>query len=145
MLAPRKNLWPTPIEIIDKAIELLNLTENDIVFDIGAGDGRFLFRICELTNCQVIGIEIIKERCDEINNQIIEKNLNERCKIICDNALEINYENSTAFFIYLIPRGISILYDKIFSKKKGKFKIISFMNPLPIKSTKKIKNFFKKS
>jgi len=37
MLAPRKSLWSTPIEVIDKAIEQLNITSNDIVYDIGAG------------------------------------------------------------------------------------------------------------
>jgi hypothetical protein len=40
MLAPRKKLWSTPIEAIEKAIELLNLTPKDVVMDIGAGDVR---------------------------------------------------------------------------------------------------------
>ena len=49
MLAPRKSLWSTPIEVIDKAIEQLNISTNDVVYDIGAGDGRFLLRCTETT------------------------------------------------------------------------------------------------
>ena len=40
MLAPRKKLWSTPIEVIEEAIELLKqdgLTSDDVVYDIGAG------------------------------------------------------------------------------------------------------------
>ena len=37
MLAPRKSLWSTPMEVIDKAIEQLAITSADIVYDIGAG------------------------------------------------------------------------------------------------------------
>jgi hypothetical protein len=59
MLAPRNKLWSTPLSVIDEAISALeinpegysaanfmNICSNtntaDIVFDIGAGDGRFL-------------------------------------------------------------------------------------------------------
>jgi hypothetical protein len=42
MLAPRKTLWSTPLEVIDKAIEKLNITSNDIVYDIGAGKENFI-------------------------------------------------------------------------------------------------------
>jgi tRNA G46 methylase TrmB len=57
MLAPRKSLWSTPIEVIDKAIEQLSITSTDIVYDIGAGDGRFLIRCVENTTVsQCIGI-----------------------------------------------------------------------------------------
>ena len=38
MLAPRKKLWSTPDEVIDKVIELLNITKSDIVYDIGCGE-----------------------------------------------------------------------------------------------------------
>ena len=37
MLAPRKSLWSTPIEVIDKAIEQLSISPTDVVYDIGAG------------------------------------------------------------------------------------------------------------
>lgn len=35
MLAPRKKLWSTPSEVIDKAIGLLDIRDTDIVYDVG--------------------------------------------------------------------------------------------------------------
>lgn len=56
MLAPRKKLWSTPAEAIDKAIELLSPTSTDVVMDIGAGDVR-LFPIvnhCNLSDMSLL-------------------------------------------------------------------------------------------
>ena len=38
---------PTSDYAIDKAIEFLNLSTEDVLYDLGCGDGRFLFRACE--------------------------------------------------------------------------------------------------
>jgi cyclopropane fatty-acyl-phospholipid synthase-like methyltransferase len=43
MLAPRKKLWTSPREALQLAIEALEIKENDVVYDIGCGDGSFLF------------------------------------------------------------------------------------------------------
>ena len=64
MLAPRKKLWSTPLEVIEMAVEVLLLDESDICYDIGAGDGRFLQFICEHTSSKITGIEIDQERCE---------------------------------------------------------------------------------
>lgn len=64
MLAPRKKLWSSPAEIIEKAIEILDLKESDICYDIGAGDGRFLQHLCQNTSGRCVGVEICQERCD---------------------------------------------------------------------------------
>ncbi len=42
MLAPRNKLWSTPIEVVNASIEELNINSNDIIYDIGCGDGRLV-------------------------------------------------------------------------------------------------------
>ena len=37
MLAPRNKLWSTPVEVIEEAIKLLEITPEDTVYDIGCG------------------------------------------------------------------------------------------------------------
>ena len=38
---------PTSDLAITQALEYLNLTDKDVLYDLGCGDGRFLFRACE--------------------------------------------------------------------------------------------------
>lgn len=49
MLAPRKKLWSTPQEVLEKAIELLDIKSTDVVYDVGAGDGRFIIECHQRT------------------------------------------------------------------------------------------------
>ena len=39
MIAPRKKLWSTPLAAVDVAIDFLKPTPEDVVFDVGCGDG----------------------------------------------------------------------------------------------------------
>lgn len=109
MLAPRDKLWSTPDEVITKAIELLTIRPDDIVYDIGAGDGRFLFRVMESSPNQCIGVEISSERVDAIQRRIDESGWGERCSVILGNALEQDYSTATAVFLYLVPRGLRLI------------------------------------
>lgn len=70
MLAPRKKLWSTPVEVIEKAIELLQCQNNDITYDIGAGNGNFIIYCSKHTDSKCIGIEIDEDRYNGIIKMI---------------------------------------------------------------------------
>lgn len=36
-----------------------------------------------------------------------------RCRMICGNALEQDISSATCFFLYLVPRGLRIIWQKI--------------------------------
>jgi hypothetical protein len=39
---------PSNIVVVEKAIKMLNLRDNDIVYDLGCGDARFLVEVSRL-------------------------------------------------------------------------------------------------
>jgi precorrin-6B methylase 2 len=136
MLAPRQKLWSTPQEVMLKAIDVLNLHENDVCFDVGCGDGRFIFELCSHSNCSIIGIEIVEDRCHEIESRLVELNLSNRCQIVNRNALEVDYSTATAFYLYLVPRGLKLFYQNVILKliENGdkELKVVTYMSPLPV-------------
>lgn len=131
MLAPRKKLWSTPLEVVDRAIELLAPKEGDVVWDIGAGDGRFLLRCAEITRAQCIGVEIDEERGQQACLAIAEMQYPEgKCHFIIGNALEQDYSLGTSFFLYLVPRGLRIILP-ILRKLRHKIRVVTYMAPFP--------------
>lgn len=48
MLAPRRVLWSTPSAAVQRAFEVVPLSESDVVVDIGCGDGRVLLEWAKL-------------------------------------------------------------------------------------------------
>lgn len=49
MLAPRKKLWSTPSSAIDIALEFAELDMDDVVYDVGCGDGRVLIQMAAMS------------------------------------------------------------------------------------------------
>lgn len=131
MLAPRKKLWSTPLEVIDEAIRLLQPVAGELVYDIGAGDGNFIVRCAQTTPANCIGVEIDEDRTKEAQNNITEGGLEgAKCKIKCGNALEFDYSEGTCFFLYLVPRGLRIILPHLQSIKHS-IRVVTYMAPLP--------------
>lgn len=135
MIAPRKKLWSTPLEVIDCAIELLDLQNDDVVYDLGAGDGRFLMRCIEKSTANCVGVEIEYERFKEAVSEIEKQGISpHRCKMLHANALEVDFSKASAFFLYLVPRGLRIIFPLILKsveENNRTVKIVTYMSPLP--------------
>jgi 16S rRNA A1518/A1519 N6-dimethyltransferase RsmA/KsgA/DIM1 with predicted DNA glycosylase/AP lyase activity len=132
MLAPRKNLWTTPQHAMTRALELLQPQAEDVVFDIGSGDGEFLLLSSTQSNAkQIIGVEIEEERATKAKEMLFSNHIDEdRVSIIVGNALEQSYAAGTCFFMYLIPRGLRLILPLLKSIDHP-IRVVSFMNPLP--------------
>lgn len=89
MLAPRNKLWSTPTEVMDAAFDLFGLSAEDILYDIGAGDGRFIVHCHNKAGCRCTGVEINEERAERARKDISESGyLDSNCIMITGNALE---------------------------------------------------------
>jgi len=124
MLAPRKKLWSTPKAVIDVAERLLSLKKDDVLYDIGCGDGRVLIQIAKNSRCQnFVGIEINEQRAEEARQHVSEAisagfiQPNVSIEILCKNALEVDYSKATAIFLYLVPRGLKLIKPLLVPKQ----------------------------
>ena len=131
MLAPRKKLWTTPIQVLNEAIQVLKPTDAELVYDIGGGEGSFIIQCAQQTSATCIGIEIDQERAEFAQRLIVEQGLPEsQCKMICANALEQDFSDGDCFFLYLVPRGLRIILP-ILKKSTHKIRVVTYMSPFP--------------
>jgi ubiquinone/menaquinone biosynthesis C-methylase UbiE len=130
-LAPRKKLWSTPQEVLREVGHLLALGPSDVCFDIGAGDGRFILHCgAETSVGRVVGVEIDEERGQQARTAIAQQGLESRVEMIIGNALEQDYTQGTAFFLYLVPRGLRIMLPLLKSLPR-KIRVVTYMAPFP--------------
>jgi 16S rRNA A1518/A1519 N6-dimethyltransferase RsmA/KsgA/DIM1 with predicted DNA glycosylase/AP lyase activity len=139
MLAPRKKLWTTPKEVVECAILMLQPQADEVVFDIGAGEGNFIIRCSEMTPARCcIGVEIDEERAALAGQYMREHAVDPaRCKMIVNNALEEDYSSGTCFFLYLIPRGLKIV-EPILLNVGRPIRVVTYMSPLPNQTPVKV-------
>jgi uncharacterized protein (TIGR03000 family) len=64
---------PTPQDVVDKMLELANVKKDDVVWDLGCGDGRIPVTAAKKYGCKAMGFDIDPERIkDSLAN--VEKN-----------------------------------------------------------------------
>src|SRR5262245_13436924 len=56
---------PTPHDVVAKMLELAKVTKNDVVYDLGCGDGRIVVAAAKQFGARGIGFDINPERVKE--------------------------------------------------------------------------------
>src|SRR3954469_8676652 len=56
---------PTPQDVVDRMLEVAQVTNKDTVFDLGCGDGRIVITAAKKFGAHGVGIDIDKDRISE--------------------------------------------------------------------------------
>src|SRR5262245_52898618 len=65
---------PTPQEVVDKMLETAKVTKDDVVYDLGCGDGRIVCTAARKYGCKAVGFDIDPDRIkDSEANKAKEK------------------------------------------------------------------------
>jgi len=60
---------PTADEVIDKMFELAKVNKDDVIFDLGCGDNRIVYKAAKRFGCRGVGVEINPDRIKEAMTQ----------------------------------------------------------------------------
>jgi SAM-dependent methyltransferase len=112
------------------------ITVNDVVLDLGSGDGRVIIEIVKETSCYGIGCEIDPKLHEYSRKQtaIYEGTNNplNNIKWICDDIRKISFQNVTIVVLYLIPSAINQLNKFLLTNfLNNNFRLYSFVYKIP--------------
>jgi len=121
MLAP---LQSTPLERIADAVSIGRITVDDVVFDLGCGDGQVVSKVNELTGATCVGYELDDELIATCEERFRD---NEMVTIRSSDFMDASFEEATIIFIFLQMWSIYLLEDKLLAFiGKGK-RVVSYM------------------
>jgi SAM-dependent methyltransferase len=104
---------PTPYEVVEKMLELANVSENDVVYDLGSGDGRIPIMAAEEYGARGVGIEIDPERIQEARQNATEAGVTDEVKFIQQDLFETDFSDATVVTLYLLPKLNTKLRPKL--------------------------------
>jgi SAM-dependent methyltransferase len=108
MLAPRKTLYSTPLSAFRRALELAQVTADDVVYDLGCGDGRLLVEAARCFGVRAVGVEIHPKRAQQARDAAQRGGVGHLVTVHEANALEFAIPaDATVVFLFLISRGLS--------------------------------------
>jgi len=94
---------PTPTEVVEVILSLANLTANDVLYDLGSGDGRILITAAQRFGTRGVGIDIDGDRVVEATLQANQAGVAHLVQFRQDDLYESDFSKATVVFLYLLP------------------------------------------
>ena len=101
---PRAPFVPTPLPIVEKMLELARVTANDVVYDLGSGDGRTVILAAQKFGAEAVGVELDDERFNESSARIAALGLGRSARILHANLFDADLRRATVVTLYLLSR-----------------------------------------
>src|SRR5436190_24079161 len=100
---------PTRQARIRKALKLANLQPHEILYDLGAGDGRVLLMAAHEFGAQAVGIEVGPIQCALIWLRAIASGFRNKIQIKWGNYLKTDLRQADVVFVYATSKEVARL------------------------------------
>jgi ubiquinone/menaquinone biosynthesis C-methylase UbiE len=93
---------PTPQEVVDRMLALAKVTKDDVVIDLGCGDGRIPITAAKVFGARGIGVDIDPQRIAEANANARREGVTHLVTFKLENALTTDVSSATVVTTYLL-------------------------------------------
>jgi 16S rRNA A1518/A1519 N6-dimethyltransferase RsmA/KsgA/DIM1 with predicted DNA glycosylase/AP lyase activity len=91
----------TPSGLIEALLDVATVGRDDVVFDFGCGDGRFVVAAALARGCRSIGVEQSPELCAAAVERAAGAEVGDRVRIVNDDAANIDLSEVTVVVLFL--------------------------------------------
>lgn len=109
---------PTPMEVVDKMLELAEVKEGDVVIDLGSGDGRIAIAAAK-RGARAYGVDIDPVRIKEATENARKEGVSERATFREQNLFDTNISQADVITMYLLPSVNRDLRPRILDLRPG--------------------------
>ena len=93
---------PTPMDVAEKMLEIAKVQPDDVVYDLGSGDGRIVILAAQKFGARAVGVELNSDLYEKSSERIRKLGLQDRAQIIHENMFEVNVRHATVVTLYLL-------------------------------------------
>ncbi len=122
---------PTKPERIHKALKLAKLQPHEVLYDLGAGDGRVLLQAAREFGAGAVGIEVGPIQCALIWIRILFSGLAHRIQIRWANFYKADLHAADVVFIYATSKEVGKLAPHLEQQMKKGSRLVSISADFP--------------
>jgi precorrin-6B methylase 2 len=116
---------PTPDAVVAEMLRIANVTKDDVLYDLGSGDGRIVITAAEKFGTRGIGIDINPVRVKEANENAARAKVTDRVKFVEQDLFETDIREATVVTLYLLPEINMRLRPKLWKELKPGTRVVS--------------------
>ena len=110
---------PTPQVVVDEMLRLAAVRPNDVVYDLGSGDGRIVISAARKFGAHAVGIELDNHLIYQSEESARQANVLDRVKFLQQDFFKTDFSQATVVTLYLIPPVMRRLRERMLQLKPG--------------------------
>jgi outer membrane protein assembly factor BamB len=121
---------PTPHDVVNQMLDLAKVTKDDVVYDLGSGDGRIVITAANRFGCKAIGVEIDKDLVKTSREKAMKAGVEKLVTFDQADLFNADFSKATVVALYLLPTMNEKLIPKL-NKLKAGSRIVAHCFPIP--------------
>ena len=113
-------IWvPTPDEVVERMLRMAQVTPNDYVIDLGAGDGKIAIMAAKKFGARSLGIEYNAEMAKHAQGNVEKAGVAGKARIVQGDIFVSDFTKATVITMYLLPALNLKLRPQILAMRPG--------------------------
>jgi cyclopropane fatty-acyl-phospholipid synthase-like methyltransferase len=116
---------PTPQPVVDAMLKMVHVTDKDVVYDLGCGDGRIPITAALKYGARGVGIDIDPKRIEEATENAKAAGVTDKVTFLTQDLFVSDIHDATVVTLYLLPSLNEKLMPKLKKELKPGTRVIS--------------------
>ena len=116
---------PTPWVIVDEMMKLADIRGDDVVYDLGSGDGRLVITAAKRFGARGVGVELDTELVEMARIGAKHDGVADRVKFVQGDLFEADIKDASVVMLYLLPRFVMRLVPRLRAELRPGTRIVS--------------------
>ena len=121
---------PSPMDVVKKMLELAELKQGEVLYDLGSGDGRIVHSAAKLFNANAVGVEILENLVEESNRVAEELGVSDSVKFIWGSIFDVDLSSADVVTMYLLTSSNENIRGKLESELKPGARVVTHDFPI---------------
>jgi SAM-dependent methyltransferase len=122
--------WATPDAMVDKMLELARVTERDLVYDLGCGDGRIPIRAAQRFGAHAYGVDLDQKLVDRARESARRNGVAHLVTFERRDIFTVDVSPASVVALYLLPGMNEKLIPQLVKLEDGA-RIVAYQFPIP--------------
>jgi precorrin-6B methylase 2 len=116
---------PSPEEVVDRMLSLAKVAKDDVVYDLGSGDGRIVIAAAKKYGARGVGVDIDPQRIAESVANAQRAGVADRVTFKLQDAMTTDVSEATVVTLYLLSSSNLKLRPMLTQKLKPGSRIVA--------------------
>lgn len=116
---------PSPVQVIQYMLKLADLKAGEVLFDLGAGDGRTVMMAAKSFGARAVGVELREDLAKKALSSIHDNGLSDRVTIVNGDMFGVNLTSADVVFLYLTTSANEKIRSKLENELKKGVRVVS--------------------